>query len=41
VVIKMLYPDMTKAEASDIIVPHHAASGHTNPVPATGIGELP
>jgi glycerol uptake facilitator-like aquaporin len=41
VVIKMLYPDMTEAEASDVIVPHHTASGHTHSVPATDIGELP
>lgn len=39
VLIRTLYPDITRAEASDIIVPHHTASNDGHSIALSDIGE--
>lgn len=39
VLIRTLYPDITRAEASDIIVPHHTASNDGHSIAFSDIGE--
>jgi arsenate reductase len=40
-VVKMLYPDITRAEASDVMLPHHTTPSGRSAAPTTELGTAP